>query len=99
MKFSYYAVFQYDIDGICISFPDLSPALTCADNEEEGMKQAKEALDLTLHGVWADKVPFPSFADQIFLNENQKLFLITVELEVKDGKLFSRNVTELNNDN
>lgn len=95
MKISYYAVFQYDIDGICISFPDVPPALTSADNEAEGMKYAKEALELTLHGMLADKVPFPSTADQIFLNGNQKLFLITVELEVKNGKFFSQNVTEL----
>ena len=86
MKISYYAVFQYDIDGICISFPDVPPALTCADNEAEGMKYAKEALELTLHGMLADK---------IILNGNQKLFLITVELEVKNGKFFSQNVTEL----
>lgn len=59
------------------------------------MKYAKEALELTLHGMLADKVPFPSTADQIFLNGNQKLFLITVELEVKNGKFFSQNVTEL----
>lgn len=45
MKPSYYAVFQYDSDGICISFPDVPPALTCADNEPDGMKYAKEALE------------------------------------------------------
>jgi len=96
MKILYYAIFQYDIDGICISFPDIPPALTCAENETDGLNFAKEALELTLHGMLADKLPCPSSADQIILNENQKLFLITVELKVKSGKLFCQNVTEFN---
>lgn len=83
MKLSYYAVFEYDNDDICISFPDLPPALTCADNETDGKKYAKEAMDLALDGMCADEAPSPSSAAQITLNENQKLFLITTELEVK----------------
>ena len=46
MKISYYAVFQYDIDGISISFPDIPSALTCADNYEDGKRFAEEALVL-----------------------------------------------------
>lgn len=94
MKISYYAIFQYDHDGICISFPDIPPALTCADNESEGVKYAKEALELSLHGMLVEEAPFPSSADQIIIFENQKLFLIAAELEVKNGTLFSQNVTE-----
>ena len=96
MKISYYAVFQYDIDGICISFPDVPPALTCADNEADGMRYAKEALELALHGMFVDNIPSQSSADQMAVSENQKLFLITVALDIKSGKLFSKNVTELN---
>lgn len=95
MVFSYYAVFQYDVDGICVSFPDIPSALTCAGTEAEGVKFAKEALELALHGTLAEEVPFPSSAGQIPLNENQKIFLITVELAVKRGKLSSQNVMEL----
>ena len=95
MKLSYYAVFQYDSDGICISFPDVPPALTCADNEPDGMKYAKEVLELALHGLPVDEVPQASSAGQIAVSENQKLFLITAQLEERNGKLFGKNVVEL----
>lgn len=99
MKLSYYAVFEYDNDDICISFPDLPPALTCADNETDGKKYAKEAMDLALDGMCTDEAPSPSSAAQITLNENQKLFLITTELEVKNGKFFGPDVIEFNDNN
>lgn len=73
MKFSYYAVFQYDSDGICISFPDVPPALTCADNEPDGVKYAEEALELALHGMPVHEVPQASSAGQIAVSENQKV--------------------------
>lgn len=95
MKLSYYAVFQYDSDGICISFPDVPPALTCADNEADGMKYAEEALELALHGMPVDEVPQALSAGQIAVSENQKLFLITAQLEERNGKLFGKNVVEL----
>ena len=95
MKFSYYAVFQYDSDGICISFPDMPPALTCADNEPDGMKYAEEALELALHGLPVDEVPQASSAEQIAVSENQKLFLITAQLEERNGKLFGKDVVDL----
>lgn len=95
MKLSYYAVFQYDSDGICISFPDVPPALTCADNEPDGMKYAEEALELALHGLPVDEVPQASSAEQIAVSENQKLFLITAQLEERNGKLFGKDVVDL----
>ena len=95
MKLSYYAVFQYDSDGICISFPDVPPALTCADNETDGVRYAEEVLELALHGMPIDEAPKASSANQIAVNDNQKLFLITAQLEERNGKLFSKDVTEL----
>lgn len=95
MKFAYYAVFQYDSDGICISFPDVPPALTCADNEPDGMKYAEEALELALHGLPVDEVPQASSAEQIAVSENQKLFLITAQLEERNGKLLGKDVVDL----
>lgn len=94
MKISYYAVFQYDSDGICISFPDVPPALTCADNETDGVRYAREVLELALHGMSIDEIPQPSAANQIAITENQKLFGITVELTVKNGKLFGKNIID-----
>lgn len=73
----------------------MPPALTCADNEADGVRYAEEALELALHGMPADEALQASSADQIAVNDNQKLFLITAELEERNGKLFSKNVTEL----
>lgn len=95
MKLSYYAVFQYDVDGICISFPDVPSALTCANDEEAGLRLASEALVLALHDVSIEEIPVPSLESQIILNQNQKMFRITMEMGIKNGKLFSRTVKEL----
>lgn len=92
MKLSYYSVFQYDNDKIHISFPDIPSALTCANNEQEGLKYAEEVLELTLHGKFADWLPLHSTPKNIKLNKNQKLFLITVEMGIKKGKLYSKNI-------
>lgn len=94
MKVSYYSVFQYDIDGISISFPDIPSALTCADNDEGGKRFAKEALVLALHGLPISELPTPTPADSIKMKEGQKSFLITAEFEIADGKLFSQSVRE-----
>ena len=94
MKISYYAVFFFFCDGICISFSAVPPALTCADNETDGVRYAKEVLELALHGMSIDEIPQPSAANQIAITENQKLFGITVELTVKTGKLFGKNIID-----
>lgn len=94
MRFSYYAIFQYDIDGICISFPDFPTAFTCSENEEEGIKYAKEVLELVLHGMRQNEIPLFTPCKKINLFENQKLFLITAELDLIKEKLFSKNVIE-----
>lgn len=94
MKVSYYSVFQYDIDGISISFPDIPSALTCADNDEDGKKFAEEALVLALHGLPISQLPTPTSADSIKTKTGQKSFLITAEFEIANGKLVSQSVRE-----
>ena len=46
MKDSYIfpAVFHYAQDGISIKFPDLPGCLSCADNEDEAVYMAEDAL-------------------------------------------------------
>ena len=94
MKVSYYSVFQYAIDGISISFPDIPAALTCADNDEDGKKFAKEALVLALHGLPISQLPTPTPSDSIKTKEGQKAVLITAEFEIVNGKLVSHSVRE-----
>lgn len=93
MKLSYYAVFEYAEDGINITFPDL-PALSCAMDEEEGRVMAAEALALCLHGMPLKDVPSPSWLEDIALRDGCKAFPITVEMEIRDGRLFSVGVVE-----
>ena len=78
MKISYYSVFQYDDDGICISFPDLPGCLSCAWSDDEAKRMAKEALELYIDDIPLYSLPTPSSAEQIILEDNQKIFLITV---------------------
>lgn len=92
MEISYYAIFQYDDDGICISFPDVPYCLSCADTECEAENMAKEALELSLHGENVKELPVPSQPTAILLGDRQKLKKIAVNLEVKNNVLFDPNV-------
>ncbi len=91
MKCSYYAVFEYADDGINITFPDVN-TLSCADDTEEGLYMAQEALGLGLDGIPLDIIPVPSKLEDLRLNDNQKAFLITAEMEINDGKLLCPGV-------
>lgn len=44
LKKNFPAIFFRDGDGIGVKFPDLEGCLTCADNYQEAMKNAEEAL-------------------------------------------------------
>lgn len=74
------AVFDFADDGISIEFPDLPGCLPCADNVEEAVKNAKEALMLHLFGMEQDgeEVPQPTSVGKIKLESNQSLVLIDV---------------------
>ncbi|MCL2048041.1 MAG: type II toxin-antitoxin system HicB family antitoxin [Defluviitaleaceae bacterium] len=77
MGISYYSIFQYDNDGICISFPDLPECLSCAWSDEDAKKMAQEALELYIEDTPYERLPKPSCSSQIILKESQKLILIT----------------------
>lgn len=90
MEIIYYAIFQYDDDGICISFPDIPPCLTCSQDENEGIEMAMEALELYLHGMKLEEIPKAIFNDSSAVKMNQKVKQIKVEMEMKRGHLFSK---------
>lgn len=92
MKFSFYAIFEFDDDGIDIWFPDLPQCLSCAFDEEQAIMMATEVLELGLHGTKLEDVPSPTNDNDIRLESNQKKVRIDVELEIKSGKLFSPDV-------
>lgn len=80
MRITYHAVFQYDYDGICIHFPDVPLAITCAFSFEEGVYMAKDVLILVLHRMPVVDLPADCPA-QIKLEEKQQLVPITIEME------------------
>ena len=64
MKDTYYfpAFFYFDDDGISIEFPDLPGCLSCAETEEQAVRNAREALGVHLYGmeVDGDAIPAPT---------------------------------------
>ena len=56
------AFFYFDADGISIEFPDLPGCLSCAETEEQAVRNAREALGVHLYGmeVDGDAIPAPS---------------------------------------
>jgi predicted RNase H-like HicB family nuclease len=78
--YRYPAIFEYDEDGISVSFPDLPGCFSCGDTEEEAVKMAKEALALHLYGLEQDKedIPFPSNFQDIKHDPKQVVVLVEV---------------------
>lgn len=72
------AVFDYADDGISISFPDLPGCLPCADDLEEAVKNAKEAMMLHLYGMEEDNetIPEPTSVTNIQTENGQAIVLI-----------------------
>lgn len=79
-SYSFPAVFDYDEDGISVSFPDLPGVFTCGDDEEEAYRYAKEALGLHLFGMEVDfdPIPDPSKVNQLSLDSNQAVVIVNV---------------------
>lgn len=79
-SYSFPAIFEYDEDGISVSFPDLPGVFTCGDNEEEAYRNAKEALGLHLFGMEQDldSIPVPSKVNELSLDANQAAVIVNV---------------------
>ena len=76
----YPAVFEYADDGISISFPDIQGCFSCADNDEEALASAREALGLHLTSLETDgdPVPDPTPLKNIPCGPNRKPVLVEV---------------------
>lgn len=79
-RYVYPAIFHFDIDGISIDFPDLPGCITFGDDEQEAIRNAKEALELHLFGLEEDleSIPNPSHIHDIPLEKNDSMILIDV---------------------
>ncbi len=94
MTISYYAIFQNDKDNFWLNFPDLPGCFSCGINYEHAKEMAKEALVLYLHSMSPTQLPKQTDPKHMMLSHNQEAVLITVDLEIKKGKLFNEEVIE-----
>ncbi len=80
----YPAIFDYETDGISISFPDLPGCFSCADTDEEALYMAKEALGLHLYSMEEDNdiIPEPTPVNQLPLDKNQAVVLVEVIMPI-----------------
>ncbi len=78
--YSYIAIFNYEDDGIAISFPDLPGCLSCADTSDEAIHNAKEAMGLYLYDTEMENevFPVPSSLKSIELGKNDIPYLVDV---------------------
>ncbi len=79
-RYSFVAVLNYAEDGISIEFPDLPGCLPCAQNTDEAIANAREALGLHLFGMETDgeEIPEPTPVNKIELQKDQLPVLIDV---------------------
>ena len=79
-KYIYPAIFEYDIDGISIIFPDLPGCFSCGTDDEEALYMAKDVLGLYMADIEDEKeeVPAATKLSEIETKKNQKSVLAEV---------------------
>ena len=95
MRLQYSAIFQYDSDGINISFPDIPKAITCAYSWCEAIHMAKEVLELVLHGERITTLPTATPKERIACDEATEIVDIAIIMRVKNGILYGYNIKDL----
>lgn len=95
-RYVYPAILNYADDGISIDFPDLPGCLPCANNTEEALKNAKEALELHLYGMEqdGDEIPEPTDIRKIKLEENQVVIFVEVWMSLVRNEMGNRSVNK-----
>lgn len=80
--YAYPAVFTSDEDGVAVEFPDLPGCLTCADNEQEALRKAREVLSWHL---WdrereGEPIPVPSSMKELVAHLEKDEHVVTIEV-------------------
>lgn len=80
----YPAIFDYQKDGITITFPDLQGCITCANNDEEAFFMAKDALGghMAVIEEYEEDIPVPTGLNKVKLEKSQRVVLIQVDMPV-----------------
>jgi len=77
-RYLYPAILRVEEEAITVTFPDLEGCITFGRNEEEALRQAKEALEGYLYLLEKEKLEFPSPSrlGTIPHNANEALVLV-----------------------
>ena len=78
----YIALFTSDEDGVAVEFPDLPGCVTCAENEQEALRKAREVLSWHLWDYEQEEepVPQPSSAKQLAAQLEENDYLVAVDV-------------------
>ena len=81
-KYIYPAVFEKEIDGYSVFFPDLTGCQTQGDSLEEALAMAKDALALYIFDIEEEhlEIPTPSNPTTIKLEKNQFISIIDFDM-------------------
>lgn len=87
--YEFVSIFQYDKDGINISFPDIPAAISCAETTKEAIKNAEEVLGLVLYDMECDKKTIPKSTplEKIKTKENEKTVIIRIWMPLVRNEL------------
>lgn len=98
-RYIFPAVFDYDKDGISITFPDLPGCISCGKTDEEALSMAKDALGGHLFCLEEENynIPEPTSALKIKHADNQVIVLIDIWMppvrESINNKAINKTVT------
>ena len=86
------SIFTIEIDEISIAFPDFEGCLSCANTFEKAVKNATDvmALHLIMMKEKGVEIPNPTASKNIWLESNQIVVLIQVNLPLYRDTLASR---------
>lgn len=96
--YHYLALFDYEDDGVHVTFPDLPGCITKGANEEEAIRAARNVLSLHLWGMEEDKeiLPKPSSSRELIgkkkLQNNEAFFLVDAFMPAIREKMAKRFV-------
>lgn len=93
-RYSFIAILYTDDDGVAVEFPDLPGCLPCADNIEQAVENAREALGLHLWGMEQDgeEIPEPTALRDIQCEAGGVPLLVDVFMPPFRDKLQNRFV-------
>lgn len=88
-SYEFVAIFNYEKDGISITFPDLPGVFSSAETTEEAIKNANEILGLVLYDMEIDnkKIPKATTLEKVKCEKNEKTVLVNVWMPLVRNEL------------